>query len=501
MKMQNTVTITNDQDLLQKLRSGNRAAFATFGTTFRPFLVSVAYQALQNSDDAQDIAQEVLIYAYHHVGELRDRAKLRAWLRQVTFTLCAEYRRRRGTRRLGEPIALMNEESEEANYAEQLLLRQALAHLPEAQRTAFLMHYSGGWGHEEVAQLLNIPVSTVRSRLQAAKKALRTDLHALYTEKTNTMSANTLTQLQTSLLYSALPDAKILSVQSEPEAWMPFFLRLVVESGETRTVEFRNDITPEKAELLPSLIRCGIPGPRLLTRPIKDGDGFITLAEGVRGENLLLWAMGGTPHRLRLAADRGIEAITILHNATEALQNDPMGKRIARRTLADEVASIKTTGGDWLQEAWFTDALAKVEAATVPFANAPLVYTDYLHYFPNVVRVAEGGSAMNEPMGWPGDAQLAEKPIVEFVSPFGHFGDPLLGLAMVWIYDCYPIVHAGFVEKYLFEKGISRREFAPRLALRALQTIQRELPTVRPTDGPDYWDALHGYVEQGVQWL
>jgi hypothetical protein len=116
--------------------------------------------------------------------------------------------------------------------------------------------------------------------------------------------------------------------------------------------------------------------------------------------------------------------------------------------------------------------------------------------------VQASSDPMNTPLGWPGDSRLAANPITELVAPIGHFGDPLLDVAMVWIYDCYPFVHTGFVEQYLWRRGVSREEFAPRLALQALKIIQRELPVQRPAEAEaDYYDALHGYVTQALSWM
>jgi hypothetical protein len=99
--------------------------------------------------------------------------------------------------------------------------------------------------------------------------------------------------------------------------------------------------------------------------------------------------------------------------------------------------------------------------------NDPLVYTNYTFFFAQEYRILpREGATTDEPLGFPGDPKFAENPIVEFVNPFGHFGDPLLGLAMLWVYDCYPFVHTGFVEQLLWRRGVSRREFAPRLALK-----------------------------------
>jgi hypothetical protein len=245
---------------------------------------------------------------------VRERGKFGAWIAHVTLSLCADHRRRRGTRRLGEPITVLNEASENADYAERLAIKHALAHLSDAHRTTVLLHYVGGWSLEEVAGLLAVPVNTVRSRLMAAKRYLRADLGvaptpAVRTPKVPVASESfALTEAHTSLLHAAFPDARILSVQTDPEPWMPFQRRvsLGLPGGEERTVDVRGDVDPELAARLPVLERLGVPGPRLIHPPVPDGEGgYRSVAEVARGENLLLWALGGTPHRIRLATASG----------------------------------------------------------------------------------------------------------------------------------------------------------------------------------------------------
>ena len=68
---------------------------------------------------------------------------------------------------------------------------------------------------------------------------------------------------------------------------------------------------------------------------------------------------------------------------------------------------------------------------------------------------------------------------------------------MVWIYDCYPFVHTGFVEQFLWRRNLTRRDFGPRLALNALRIIQREVPAGDPAQGAAY----RAYVEQGLGWM
>ncbi len=291
-------------------------------------------------------------------------------------------------------------------------------------------------------------------------------------------------------------------------------------------MDFRGDIDPGRAALLPVLEQLGIPALRIIHGPVPrpsdqrdvekwNGADYETLCETARGENLLLWALGGTPHRIRLATERAFEAIDRLQGITDALQADPVGATLERRTLADEVAILTDDARweadswlaeegrarrQWLQDPWFTAALAKVQAAIADIHD-PLVYTHYGHFFPLSYRIATTEDPFNEPFGAPGDPAYQKNPLVEFVHPFGHYGDPLLGLAMVWVQDCYPFVHTGFVEQFLWRRGVGKRDFAPRLALKALQMIARDLPIERPAEGSGYWDGLHGWAEQGLGWM
>lgn len=500
--------LETDSELIRRTLTGERLAAERLAERHRRAALETAFRALKNADDAQDVAQEALVYALQRLSDLRDHGTFAAWLKSVTLSRCADYRRRRGTRYLGEPITIWNEATEETDFAERLVIRQAVARLSEAHRATALLHYVGGWSREEVAKILDIPVNTVRSRLMTARRTLRADTllaHRRPPER-KTMPATAesfvLSPSHLSLLHAAFPEARILSVEERPEPWMPFSprVRLTQATGEETTVDFRRDIDPARAALLPALERYGIPGPRLLHDPTADADGWLSLCETPRGENLLLWTLGGTPHRVRLANERAFESIDRLQNATDSLLADPAGRNLPRRTLANEAAVFDKTDSEWHYDPWFTAALDRVRKA-VQDIHDPLVYTDHLHFFPNFVRIQAGEDPINEPMGWPGDARMRANPLTEFVSPFGYLGDPLLGLAMVWVYDCYPFVHTGFVEQFLWRRNVTRREFAPRLALKALQTIYRELPVTRPAEGADYWDALHGYVDQSLEWM
>ena len=555
-----------DLQLVRQARAGSHAAGSRLAERCRPGVFGIACRALGNADDAADVTQEALVYALMRLPDLRDAQAFPAWLRHVTLSRCADYRRQRATRRLGVVLSVLDSAGDEADHVARLAVRQSLSRLSDAQRVTLLLHYEGGWSPVEVAGLLDIPLNTVRSRLMAAKRILRAELQPAFaplrprksdindtvadnggtnrrdacqqstpTHNTNTQDTNKrnmdkrnpgkpmmtpaldLTAPQLALLDAAFPGARILAAHPGPEPWMPFSprVRLALADGQEKTLDIRADITPDRAALLPCLAQVGIPGPRLIYGPTPDGSAeWLSVCEVPAGENLLLWTLDGTPHRIRLATERAFEAIDRLQGATPALLQLPQGRALPSRTLTDE-ADLILDADAWSANPWYMEASADIEAwrkdawfcASLVRARqaaqdiqAPLVFTDRLHFFPNFLRIAPAHIALDEPLGWPGDTRSGENPLVEFVSPFGHLGDPLLGLAMVWVYDCYPFVHTGFVEQFLWRRNVTRREFAPRLAIAALQMIARDLPLTRPVEGR-YWDSLRGWAEQALSWM
>jgi RNA polymerase sigma-70 factor (ECF subfamily) len=362
----------------------------------RKAVLATAYRALGNWDDAWDVTQEALIYGLTRLPQLRDYSRFGGWLKHITLSQCADYRRRRGTRSLGGSLDLLNEIAEETDYAGRMAVRQALEGLSDDHRATLLLHYAGGWSLDEVSGLLNIPVNTVRSRLMAAKRHLRADLKPIFEDK-RLMPTKTadLADYQVRMIQSAFPKSRILSVQTDAEPWQPFSPRvtLALESGDETAVDFRTDITPDKAALLAVLAELGIPVPRIIASPVETGDGYATLLAPPAGENLSLWALGGTPHRIRLATERAFEAIDRLQGISGALMERPIGQALPRRTLADEAAALtsdevwkahpwlnwhESDVAGWRQDPWFATAAARVQDAVADIAE-PLVYTNYMH--------------------------------------------------------------------------------------------------------------------------
>lgn len=140
----------------------------------------VAQGVLRNRADAEDVAQEALLRAYQKFHRLRDVTRFRAWLVRMTFRLALDRWRsaRRRERRETEwarpdlrPPTPTTEEVAAAN-AFQARLEKALDELPERFRLVLLLAAIEGYTLAEVAEMLGVPVGTVKSRLFFARKAL-----------------------------------------------------------------------------------------------------------------------------------------------------------------------------------------------------------------------------------------------------------------------------------------------------------------------------------------
>lgn len=496
----------SDNALLEKAQSGDAGAFARFVARHRQTIHNTAFGVLGNGDDAHDAAQEALLYALAHLSVLQAAQNPSAYLKATTVSIARDFRRRRATRQLPglpQPFEMPVPDSTQ-DAPDRIAVRQALADLHPALRQTLNLIYEHGYSHSEVAELTDVPVATVRSRLQRARRSLHNQLAPLFPERMPRLRMSSDLNKQRplpahylALLESALPGSHVLSVAWEPEPWMPFIARarLSLPSGDETSVDFRWDIlntsTPDPDRAFPgmrtmrlhaALARLGLPVPRFLSAPVPDDTGkpgaTVTLAQTPPGENLLLWSLdGNVPHRIYAATTLGIAAIQQLHGLTDGLLADPIGDELPRRPLSLDLQEIMDKGGPWLSDPLFAQAVEHAGNA-IAGISVPLVYTNDL-YFPNFLRVQDGQ-------------------VTEFVYPWGHLGDPLLGLAKFWTYDCYPFVRTGFVERYLYEHGFTRRDLAPRLAVRTLWTLQREVTPERTDENAAYHDALTSLLRHAL---
>ena len=142
-----------------------------------PLAYRVARGVLRNSADAEDVAQEALLRAYRRFERLRDRTRFRAWLVRIAFRLAIDRVRSSKRRDVRETLWSQSAprpstEDLAATSEFQVHLDRAMEELPEKNRLALLLAAMQGHSLEEVAEMLGVPMGTVKSRLFFARKLL-----------------------------------------------------------------------------------------------------------------------------------------------------------------------------------------------------------------------------------------------------------------------------------------------------------------------------------------
>ena len=137
----------------------------------------VARGVLHNAADAEDVAQEAMLRSYRRFARLRDRSRFRAWLVRISFRLALDHgrsTRRREQRETAWAADLPKPTAHALAAANEFALRlqQAMTELPEKSQLVLLLTSIDGHSLEEVAELLQVPVGTVKSRLHSARKQL-----------------------------------------------------------------------------------------------------------------------------------------------------------------------------------------------------------------------------------------------------------------------------------------------------------------------------------------
>ena len=167
-------------ELVQRARRGDREAFSVLAGGAVDRLYGVARLILRDADLAQDATQEALVRAWRDLPSLREVERFDAWLYRVTVRACSDMRKAR--RRWGSELTVVPREPSELDRSAELAdrdeLERGLRRLSDTQRTVLVLTYYLGFSPGDVADALEIPVGTVKSRVHYAIEALRAALAA-----------------------------------------------------------------------------------------------------------------------------------------------------------------------------------------------------------------------------------------------------------------------------------------------------------------------------------
>ena len=175
------MTSTTDEELVSLSMGGDVDSFNQLVLRWERPIYSLAYRVLGREEDARDVTQETFLRAFRALPGFKRQAKFSSWLYRIALNLCRDWIRRQ--RRA--PVLQMSEgvdpaelvaASEPTESVEDLVARrelsdavaEAMALLPEQQRTAIILKEYHGMTFQEIADLQGCPLSTVKTRLYQA---------------------------------------------------------------------------------------------------------------------------------------------------------------------------------------------------------------------------------------------------------------------------------------------------------------------------------------------
>lgn len=166
------------ESALRRARQGDSLAFTEIVKAYQGMIFSIGWHFLADKSMAEDLAQEVFLELHQGLSAIKSAAHLTHWLRRVAVHRSIDLGRRKKSRR---ELALEDVQEPEAGHSLvdsflSLRLRQAVAALQEKQRMAVVLRYQEELGPVEIAELMEMPVNTVKSTLHRALLELRAKL-------------------------------------------------------------------------------------------------------------------------------------------------------------------------------------------------------------------------------------------------------------------------------------------------------------------------------------
>ncbi len=185
--------VNNDSELIEQTLQGRPAAFGVLVRKYQDRLFNTLARLLGNIEDAHDVVQDSFIQAFVKLETFQQSSAFYTWLYRIAMNMAATLRRRKravlsvdqareATGR--EPIDLGESPGERLERQErQRQVRQAIAELPEEYRAVVVLREMEGFCYETIAEVLDLPIGTVRSRLHRARILLRDQLKEVLTVK------------------------------------------------------------------------------------------------------------------------------------------------------------------------------------------------------------------------------------------------------------------------------------------------------------------------------
>ncbi len=185
-----------DIELIKRALEGDQQAYYEILKRYRAPIYNLLYRMVRNKIDTEDLVQEAFIKAFSSLSSFNDDYAFSTWLYKIAINNCIDYFRKKKLKTLpiDRPIESkdgdIKRELPDASYRpdknllskeKDELIENAIQNLPEKYRTAIILRHHEDKSYEEISEIMNIPLGTVKARIFRAREMLKKELkHKLF---------------------------------------------------------------------------------------------------------------------------------------------------------------------------------------------------------------------------------------------------------------------------------------------------------------------------------
>ena len=187
--------VLSDLDLVWRSQSGNREAFSELVRRHQHLVYNVAYRFMRDATLAEDMAQESFVKAYRLLKGFRGDCSFTTWMYRVTSTTCLteiSRRKKRGEVELTPESGghLCNTEHQPAERDLKEQIRRCVTRLSDRYATIVTLYYLKGISYDEIAEVMDVPLGTLKTWMFRARKQLRSIIEKEVISNGPSISAN-----------------------------------------------------------------------------------------------------------------------------------------------------------------------------------------------------------------------------------------------------------------------------------------------------------------------
>jgi len=188
----------SELEIISKAKKGDQEAFSKLLDKYKGAIYSVIYKMVRNKQDAEDLVQETFIKAFASLSTFNEEYAFSTWLFKIATNNCIDYLRKKKLKTLsidkplesknGELFIELSDEKETPekeiiNKEKQNIINIAIDSLPSIYRNAIILRHKKDKSYEEISNILNIPIGTVKARIFRAREILKVILREKISKK------------------------------------------------------------------------------------------------------------------------------------------------------------------------------------------------------------------------------------------------------------------------------------------------------------------------------